>query len=1573
MTHYSYQNSLLSKKQLRQLLAWTFTQYNSIEASNLADKLKHLGFHYATQAGISISIEDLKVPATKYSMLQRANQEILDVEKLYLQGKMTEVERFQKTIDTWNLTSDSLKQQVVYFFKTYDPLNSVYIMAFSGARGNLSQVRQLVGMRGLMANTNGEIMNLAIQKNFREGLSITDYLMSGYGARKGIVDTALKTANSGYLTRRLIDVSQDILIREKNCFTYRSFLISIVPSKPKSNLYIYKKILGHVLNRPLKHPETRELVADRNTIITRDLIEKFQEMKIEKFYIRSPLTCKLYRAICQTCYGWDLANENLVDMGEAIGILAGQSIGEPGTQLTMRTFHTGGVFTSQTRQQITSPCSGIIKFYKFLKTRVIRNNQGNDVFITKNSGSLIVVPQTTTQDFVKIDVSKNTIIFPSHNQYVLKDTVIAEIINQNKQIRTEIKPILSSSSGEIVMPQLKKKLNALALNQLLWILSGKFYSSPTHSFLNFYSDYQINRFSFIFRTKVITPSDGWVESIYPKQNLYQGFLKLNYTPYSFINSKLKKFDQPLKSNHYLLELENFPYIVKATSKDSKLYLEISRNHQIAIYLTHLFTTLTGGTLYYEFYHWWKRNDRHRPISYFPQSRPELTYRKLPNSQFFSLQELIEKRETEQLIEKFGISVPSPIPAGPKVSYRTMIWVGEEVHPVNCESNRLLVENGDFISKKFELIPGLFSKTSGIVSLQQKNNWIENISIHSGLVYQSQELTTSSQTLYYPGEKILSNLTVSHLSVCENGLGKRMDQWLVRPIELFEVSYRTKNRIISQNKGNPNSNFVLKSISSYNYPSTQLLRGSQNVNLVSNLLVLKSSNILPSTTKMELCPISHLSEIQLRLSEKLNFNQYLQPSLRYKKIQSSVLVQAHQFIDQYTILAYLETLTKDDLQIVKLKVKQKNSSEKQILLISNEDCVTVPKQQFPKKDLNDFILENDNLHHIGKIILENTKVFTIQKGKLYFFPNCPSQDLKTNYPLEYKLSPISNVKKKMEWKKEYPITRYDFMKVKPKLEQTRKELANKPNELKEKIKELKEKIKKSSKSRDENYAVNKSYLNEIKYFSKNLKITKLKKGKFDQVVWKKNGNLYTSLLPGLYKAFSIQDSKSDSAWCSGIPFSENLLYPYFKTYNAFFNRNEDLSFKRQTLFVPPSTRRNPKLKHNLKNQFSFGFVYFIEHPFFYDNRAFGLSCITENYSEQEVNRLFCQNGEFIEKGETLGLLNLEKEITGDIVQGLPKVENILEARKNPIQRKRIPMSQKKGLLVQQTSLDQNFDFRKLGTSIQENDKINVHKLLTVYFNYYHKQLKFKQRSFYSFTYEDTRTELYYENSYRSFKKVQSFILNSVQAIYDQQGVFIHDKHLEVIIQQMTAKVIIQDEGTTRLVKNEVVDLYHIQRINEVVTENIRRINEQLRNMIIKEWGDRSLEDVWIWNDEQEEEETIYTAYWDNDMYIPFCKKEEKKEAPRPAFYIPFLIGISQSALNNPSFISAASFQETTRVLTKATMEGRMDWLRGLKENIVIGHFIPAGTTSTNYQNSFSDFSDSLDYFKKNLYYYRTYGF
>ena len=264
---------------------------------------------------------------------------------------------------------------------------------------------------------------------------------------------------------------------------------------------------------------------------------------------------------------------------------------------------------------------------------------------------------------------------------------------------------------------------------------------------------------------------------------------------------------------------------------------------------------------------------------------------------------------------------------------------------------------------------------------------------------------------------------------------------------------------------------------------------------------------------------------------------------------------------------------------------------------------------------------------------------------------------------------------------------------------------------------------------------------------------------------------------------------------------------------------------------------------------------------------------------------------MESGKTIGLLNLEKEITGDIVQGLPRIEEILEARKKNTMIKRIPTSQKTSLLSQKTSLDINFEFHKVGTSIKENEKINPHKLVKVYFNYY-GLLKFFLCDR-SKTFKYARLTSNYEASHKSFKKVQLFILNSVQSVYKSQGVTINDKHLEVIIKQMTTKVLITYEGDTPLLQREVIDLYHIQYINKIL----------------------------IWEEKQ------------------------------VAYYIPLLLGITKAALNNPSFISAASFQETTRVLTKAAIEGRIDWLRGLKENIVIGHLIPAGTGSQNYKNSF----------------------
>ena len=1416
MKTYTYQNTLIGKKQLRQLLAWSFTNYDSMQACLLADELKYLGFKYASQAGISISIEDLKIPFVKNLMLEKANQEIRNAEKIYLKGKITDVERFQKIIDTWSLTSESLKEQVIYYFKNYDPLNSVYIMAFSGARGNLSQVRQLVGMRGLMSDPSGEIMKLPIKKNFREGLTITDYLMSGYGARKGIVDTALKTANSGYLTRRLIDVGQDILIREKNCLTTHSFLFSNlndINSKPFDQ--ISEKLLGRVLSKKIIDPQTKDIIAQVNTQITPILIKTFQERKIKEVYIRSPLTCNLYRAICQKCYGWDLASENLVDIGEAIGILAGQSIGEPGTQLTMRTFHTGGIFTSEARQQIISPINAIVRFYKILKTVLVRTNRGEDVLITKNSGSIILIPENKDKDLIKFEVLRNTILFPKNNQYVLKDTVIGELINTNKQIKTEVKPILSNTCGEIFIPRLKKKINLLNNNKLIWILFGQLYNSPINSFINFYPDYKLNQYSYIFRTKIINHYHGLIQANNNKHNLYQRLIRINNNKYSLINSNLQKLISPINNKNYLLNLQNQKYLLKLQKNHSKCYLQLTQTKQVGTLLTNIFKTLTGGTIYYNYRNLLKCDQINNKISYLNRLNLANKYK-------------------------------------PIVSFRTIVWLGEEIHHVNCEPNILLVEHGNFISEGFELIPGFFSKTSGIVTIRQKHNIVQTISIKSGLVYEGKNFKTISKQLYYPGEVLFSNVQVKQLSFCEQIISKNTEQLLIRPIEIYEFSHSNLNSHNIKKKFNKNSTIILGSKQIYFYKPNQIIKGNKNLTLISNVLIFKSNKLLDKNGNIELFNNKKTNSIDIRINEKLSFNNYIIPSLRYKDIQSSLLIQPRQFIDKYTTLGYLESITLNSLEIVKFKVKKKDS--KQIFLISNENCLTIKKEKFPNKKLNDFIINNTTVNARGKIIIENPNLFTVQKGRPYFFPNCKNDDLITQSNLKYKIISPNRVSSSLKNDRSISLNYQNILRL----------------------------------------SLKKNY-NLQKFLDQNIAV----KANFSKLFIKKNGKLYSSLIPRFFKKFSFNQSFVNSKY-------KQLLRPNIKlqseTEQELLRPNKKMD---RTLLIQSSGIIKNKYKSLKKSNLQLVLIKFLDHPFIKTTKSVGLYSITEDYFEQDVNSVFCKNSEFIENGETIGLLNLEKEITGDIVQGLPRIEEILEARKKNLVITKIPTSKKKGLLVQKTSLDPNFEFKKLGTAIKENEKINPHKLLKVYFNYY-GLIKFfvcdqKKKLEYN------RLIQNYEGSYKSFKKVQSFILNSVQSVYQSQGVTINDKHLEVIIKQMTTKVLITYEGNTPLLRREVIDLYHIQYINQII-------------------------------------------------------QSQEKEL---ACYVPLLLGITKAALNNPSFISAASFQETTRVLTKAAIEGRIDWLRGLKENIIIGHSIPAGTGSQNYQNCFKKEISYFASFKKIL--------
>jgi DNA-directed RNA polymerase beta'' subunit len=1400
MKNYTYQNNLIGKKQLRHLLAWSFTNYDSMQACALADELKYLGFKYATQAGISISIEDLKIPFIKNLMLEKANQEIINAEKIYLKGKITDVERFQKIIDTWSLTSESLKEQVIYYFKNYDPLNSVYIMAFSGARGNLSQVRQLVGMRGLMSDPSGEIMKLPIKKNFREGLTITDYLMSGYGARKGIVDTALKTANSGYLTRRLIDVGQDILIREKDCLARHSFLFSISQnSDSKSNNLIFEKLLGRVLSKSIRDPQTNELIIHSGTQITPNLIEKVDQRKIKNLYIRSPFTCNLYRAICQKCYGWDLANETLVDIGEAIGILAGQSIGEPGTQLTMRTFHTGGIFTSEARQQIVSPINGIIRFYKILKTVLLRTNRGEDVLITRNSGSIILIPEDQNLDLIKIEVLRNTILFPKNNQYILKDTVIGELLNTNKQIKNEVKPILSDTCGEIFMPRLKKKVNLLNNNKLIWILSGQLYNSPINSFINFYPDYKLNKNSFIFRTKLINHYNGFAELTNKKENLYQRLVRISNNKYSLQNASFKKLSIPVRQKNYLLSLENLKYLITISKRNSNFYIQLTRNQQFGILVTNSFKTLTGGTIHYDQRNLLNYDQLNSSISYLNRSQLSTKY----NSLLF---------------------------------YRTMIWLSEEIHQVNCEPTIVLVEHGDFIAEKFELVPGLFSKTSGIVIIKQKNNLVQTISIKSGLVYEGKKLKSISKKLYFPGEVIFSNVPFTTLAYCEQLSNKNHEQLLVRPIEIYEFPYQYLTSSINSKLPNLIAPFTIKSQFIYSYKSNQVIKGTKNLTLVSNVLRFKSKQLLNKSNNIELVQNRKVNCLNFYLSEKICFNNFIAPNLRYKNIKSSNLIQKNQFIDQYTILGYLEALTVNSLEIVKIKIKK--TKNKPILVISNDDCFILRKKDFPNKKLNSFIINHKNLNATGKIIIENKNFFTLQRGRPYFFPNCTVDSFIYKTNLQYKILAQNRSFQRTIINQKISVNYQNTLKLSVQRTNTTARLFKNSNFV---------------------------------------------KTEFSKLFLKRNGKLYSALMPQLFKKLSINQTDLSLK-------SQKCIQP---------NPINFTKMDRTLLLQSSEMIKNHSRTSNIVDC-QLTLVKFLEQPFVKTTKAVGLHSITEDYFEQDVNSVFCKNSEFIETGETIGLLNLEKEITGDIVQGLPRIEEILEARKKNLIIKKLPTSQKKGLLVQKTGLDPNFEFRKLGTAVKENDRINPHKLLKVYFNYYGLVKSFICDRTKKIKYN--RLVQNYEGSYKSFKKVQSFILNSVQSVYKSQGVTINDKHLEVIIKQMTTKVLITYEGNTPLLRREVIDLYHMQYINQII----------------------------------------------------------ESQSKQPAYYVPLLLGITKAALNNPSFISAASFQETTRVLTKAAIEGRIDWLRGLKENIIIGHLIPAGTGSQNYRNCFK--KQKIEYFK-----------
>ncbi len=397
---FSNLNKALKKKEISKLINVSFRKCGLKETVVFADKLLQAGFRLATKAGISICIDDMLVPFEKHDIIARAQTEVKEIEKQYVSGLVTSGERYNKVVDIWGKSGDEVskvmmaklsKEMVIDRYGkevAQESFNSIYMMADSGARGSAAQIRQVAGMRGLMAKPDGSIIETPITANFREGLNVLEYFISTHGARKGLADTALKTANSGYLTRRLVDVTQDLVVTEQDCGTHNGYLMRAIVEGGEVIESLRDRVLGRTVAEDVLHPETRAVVAQAGSMLEEDKIDELEAHGVDEVKVRTALTCETRFGICAKCYGRDLGRGGLINHGEAVGVIAAQSIGEPGTQLTMRTFHIGGAASrAAIASSVEAKSSGSIGFNATM--RYVTNSKSELVVISR-SGEIVI-------------------------------------------------------------------------------------------------------------------------------------------------------------------------------------------------------------------------------------------------------------------------------------------------------------------------------------------------------------------------------------------------------------------------------------------------------------------------------------------------------------------------------------------------------------------------------------------------------------------------------------------------------------------------------------------------------------------------------------------------------------------------------------------------------------------------------------------------------------------------------------------------------------------------------------------------------------------------------------------------------------------------------------------------------------------------------------------------------------------------------------------------------------------------------------------------------------------------------
>nr|YP_010443373.1 RNA polymerase beta'' subunit [Arenaria serpyllifolia]UTE94248.1 RNA polymerase beta'' subunit [Arenaria serpyllifolia] len=1314
-THLVFHNKSIDGTAMKRLISRLIDHFGMAYTAHILDQLKTLGFQQATATSISLGIDDLLTIPSKGWLVQDAEQQSFILEKQHHYGNVHAVEKLRQSIEIWYSTSEYLRQEMNPNFRMTDPYNPVHIMSFSGARGNVSQVHQLLGMRGLMSDPQGQMIDLPIQSNLREGLSLTEYIISCYGARKGVVDTAVRTSDAGYLTRRLVEVVQHIVVRRTDCGTIRS--ISVSPRNGMMPERIFTQtLIGRVLADDIYLGS--RCIATRNQDIGVGLVNRFITFRTQPIAIRTPFTCRSTSWICRLCYGRSPTHGDLVELGEAVGIIAGQSIGEPGTQLTLRTFHTGGVFTGGTAEHVRAPSNGKIKFNEEL-VHPTRTRHGHPAFLCYIDLYVTIESEDILHN---VTIPPKSFLLVQNDQCVESEQVIAEIragastLNFKEKVR---KHIYSDSEGEMHWstdvyhaPEFTYgNVHLLPKASRLWILSGRPYRPNIVSFslhkdqdqINTHSlsleQIDISNFSMIndqVKDKLLDPS---IIKSSKKEHKIPNYSERNRMGHCNHIYPSKNYDLLAKRRKNRLII---PFQFQSSQEREKKLMSLSSGISIEIPINGLFR-------------------RNSIFAFFEDPRYRTKNSGITKYGTIEMHSIVKK---EDLLEYKGVKEFRP---KSQMKVDRFFFISEEVHILSGSSS-IMVRNNSIIGVDTKITLNTRSRVGGVVRVERKKKKIE-LKIFSGDIYfpgETDKISRHSGILIPPGKpnyKESKNLKKG-LYVQRITPTKKKYFVLVRPVVTYEITDGINlATLFPKDLLKERDNVQLRVFNYILYGNGKVTRGSSDtsIQLVRTCLVLswdqdkKSSSIEEARASFVEVGAKGMIQYFLRIN-------LVKGALSYigKRDDPSL------FFDDGS-----EHTNMNPFFSISSKIKLQQSSS------FNQNQGTVRTLLDKNKECRFFIiLSSSNCFRMGPFTLNGVKYH--------------KQSIKKDRPISINnsLGPLGTVLPFANFFLLYPLITHNQI------------------------------------------LVSDLQLDNLKQTFQALKC--------QYYLMDENVRIY------------------NPDFCSTIILNPFYLHWYFLHYHFC----EEISTKiRLGQFLCENVCITKNGLH-LKS----GQVLIIQ----FDSIVIRSAKPRLSTPGATVHGHY---GEIIYEGDTLVTFIYEKSRSGDITQGLPKVEQVLEVR----------------------SVD--------------SISMNLEKRI----NGWNERLKKNLGIPWGFL---VGAELTIAQSRIS-------LVNKIQKVYRSQGVQIHNRHIEIIVRQITSKVLVSEDGMSNVfLPGELIGLFRAERAGRALEEAI-------------------------------------------------C-------------YRTILLGITRASLNTQSFISEASFQETARVLSKAALRGRIDWLKGLKENVVLGGMIPVGT-------------------------------